>query len=148
MTPLTTEQLLALVPRCMDEDLSQELALTLLQARPETQAEALSLIARKQYQHQHRRRDARRWANQLPDEDLAAEQGSTRQVSPILAVIDRMPQPLRDVLMYRYVSGLTPEETAARLGVSRRTVFRLSDAAKHAVITSIGGTEAPVPLPT
>ncbi|MEO0031647.1 MAG: hypothetical protein RIS94_1405 [Pseudomonadota bacterium] len=81
----------------------------------------------------HRRRKVRHWlsralpldaATHVPDEapDIAQVLDDRAALSRTMRLIAALPAPLKDVLVLRTLTGLDEAETAAVLGLSRKTV--------------------------
>ena len=68
------------------------------------------------------RDELRRRKRELAVETLPETAGDAYDTLPLKEAIRRLPEPLRDVIILRYFTGLTLEETAAALSIPRGTV--------------------------
>ena len=68
------------------------------------------------------RDELRRWKRELAVEELPETAGEEFDALPLKEAIRRLPAQLRDVIILRYFTGLTLEETAAALELPRGTV--------------------------
>lgn len=68
------------------------------------------------------RDELRRRGRELAMEELPETAGEAFDALPLKQAIRRLPGQLRDVIILRYFTGLTLEETASALGLPRGTV--------------------------
>ena len=144
---LTDAELLACIPACRNEDVRQDIALQLLEARPSSAEEASIIIDRCLYRADWARHQAKRRDMQLLDElDIVADQevSEVDHLAPLLASL--MPDE-RELIALRYLDGMTAKELGSRLGISQPTLRKRLDAVLYKLRT-VAVTFQDRPLPT
>jgi RNA polymerase sigma factor (sigma-70 family) len=125
-----------------DEDARQDQCLALLEAQPQSEADARAIL--KTLHHRHERTQRRgRITIQLEFDPVAPQQDDER--GAVASALDRLSGPDQDIIRAHVINEEPLCEIASRLGISRETAWRRYSRAKKklAAMCEIGATKGP-----
>jgi RNA polymerase sigma factor (sigma-70 family) len=127
------------------EDERQSQYLALLEASPQTKAEALAVINKAHYRHDRDFKAYRRKNRQLTEyDDMEAPQTPVMD-HPVSAALDSLPGDGAELIRMHVLDGISLRDIAEQLGVNRETLRRRYKQAEAAVkirVCQFGKTKA------